>query len=126
VQRARAGEVLVTPAATPQPRPAPLRGDVYWATFPAPVGRRPALVVQNDVGNRSSPSTIVAIVSTAPRPGYPFLVRLASAELGQAAVVHCETVSTVPIAWLEEKLATLSAPAMAAVDQALKVSLGLK
>ena len=90
------------------------------------MGRRPALVVQNDAGNRSSPSTIVAIVSTAPRPDYPFLVRLAASELGQAAVVHCETVSTVPIAWLEDKLATLSAAATATVDQALKVSLGLK
>jgi mRNA-degrading endonuclease toxin of MazEF toxin-antitoxin module len=68
----------------------------------------------------------VAIVSTAARPDYPFLVRLAEAELGQAAVVHCETVSTVPIAWLDDRLATLSEPAMAAVDQALKVSLGLK
>ena len=116
----------MTPAAPPAPRAAPLRGDVYWVTFPAPVGRRPALVVQNDVGNRSSPSTVVAIVSTAPRPDYPFLVRLAATELGQAAVVHCETISTMPIAWLEEKLATLSATTMAAVDQALKVSLGLK
>ena len=114
------------PAAPPAPQAAPLRGDVYWVTFPAPVGRRPALVVQNDVGNRSSPSTIVAIVSTAARPDYPFLVRLSDAELGQAVVVHCETTSTVPIAWLEDRLASLSAPAMAAVDQALKVSLGLK
>jgi mRNA interferase MazF len=116
----------VTPAAPAAPRATPLRGDVYWVTFPAPVGRRPALVVQNDVGNRSSPSTIVAIVSTAARPDYPFLVRLAAAELGQAAVVHCETISTVPSAWLEDKLATLSGPVMAAVDQALKVSLGLR
>jgi mRNA interferase MazF len=116
----------VTPAAPAAPRATPLRGEVYWVTFPAPVGRRPALVVQNDVGNRSSPSTIVAIVSTAPRPDYPFLVSLAAPELGQATVVHCETISAVPIAWLEEKLATLSAAALAAVDQALKVSLGLR
>jgi mRNA interferase MazF len=110
----------------PAPQATPLRGDVYWVTFPAPVGHRPALVVQNDVGNRLSPNTIVAIVSTAPRPDYPFVVTLEPAELGQAGVVHCETISTVPSAWLKDRLATLSVPAMAAVDQALKVSLGLR
>jgi len=107
-------------AATPQ------RGDVYWTTFPAPVGRRPALVIQNDVGNRSSPSTIVAIVSTALRSDYPFLVKLELTELTERAVVHCETISTVPASWLEGKLGTLSPQAMRAVDQALKVSLALK
>ena len=104
----------------------PLRGDVYWMTFPAPVGRRPALVVQNDVGNRWSPTTIVAILSTAPRGDYPFLVSLAADELGTPAWVHCESLDTVLISRLEEKLGALSPQAMRAVDQALKVSLGLK
>jgi mRNA interferase MazF len=104
----------------------PRRGDVYWLTFPPPVGRRPALVVQNDVGNRWSPTTIVAVLSSAPRSDYPFLVSLAADELGALAWVHCESLATVPTSRLEEKLGTLSDQAMHAVDQALKVSLGLK
>ena len=104
----------------------PLPGDVYWMTFPPPVGRRPALVVQNDVGNRWSPTTIVAILSSAPRSDYPFLVRLAADELGAPAWIHCESLNTVLISRLEEKLGTLSEQAMQDVNLALKVSLGLK
>jgi mRNA interferase MazF len=104
----------------------PLRGDVFWITFPGPVGRRPAVVIQNDVGNRSSPSTIVAVLSTAPRRDYPFLVNLAADELGTPAWVHCESLATVLISRLEEKLGTLSPQALRAVDQALKVALALK
>jgi len=104
----------------------PLRGDVYWMTFQPPVGRRPVLVVQNDVGNRWSPTTIVAVLSSAPRSDYPFLVGLAADELGTSTWVHCESLDTVLMSRLEEKLGALSAQAMSAVDQALKVSLGLR
>ena len=100
----------------------PLRGDVYWISFPPPVGRRPVLVVQNDVGNRWSPTTIVAVLSSAPRSDYPFLVHLGADELGSPAWVHCESLDTV----LTTRLGTLSPQAMQAVDQALRVSLGLK
>ncbi len=103
----------------------PRRGEVYWVTFPDPVGRRPVLVVQNDAGNQFSASTIVAHVSTKPRPDYPFLVALVAAELGQASWIHCETLTTLPIGMLEERLGTLSAQSMARVDEALRVSLGL-
>ena len=104
----------------------PLRGDVYWISFPPPVGRRPVLVVQNDVGNRWSPTTIVAVLSSAPRSDYPFLVHLGADELGSPAWVHCESLDTVLTTRLEQKLGTLSPQAMQAVDQALRVSLGLK
>jgi mRNA interferase MazF len=104
---------------------APRRGDVHWVTFAEPVGRRPVLVVQNDVGNRHSPNTIVAHVSATPRREYPFLVALDAAELGKAAWVHCETLNTIPIALLEESLGTLTAAAMRKVDEALRHSLGL-
>lgn len=103
-----------------------LRGDVYWVTFSQPAGRRPAVVIQNNAGNRWSPATIVASLSTAPRPDYPFVVALDQKELGKPAWVHCESISTVEVSQLEEKLGSLSPEAMRAVDQALKISLGLK
>jgi len=114
------------PTPPPLQRVTPRRGEVYWMTFPPPAGRRPALVVQNDVGNRWSPTTIVAVLSTAPRSDYPFLVSLAAGELGTPAWVHCESLDTVLISRLEDTLGALSAEAMRAVDQALKVSLGLR
>jgi mRNA-degrading endonuclease toxin of MazEF toxin-antitoxin module len=61
---------------------APLRGEVYWVTFAEPVGRRPVLVIQNDIGNRHSPNTNVAHDSAAPRRDYPFLVALDAGALG--------------------------------------------
>jgi mRNA interferase MazF len=105
---------------------APRRGEVYWATFAAPVGRRPVLIVQNDVGNRASPTTIVAHVSATPRPDYPFLVALDAAELGRPAWVHCETVNTIPVSLLEERLGALTPGAVGRVDEALRLSLGLR
>jgi mRNA interferase MazF len=101
------------------------RGEVWWATFAEPVGRRPVLVIQNNIGNRHSPTTIVAHVSAVPRRDYPFLVAL-GAELDRPSWVHCETIATVPVDMLAERLAVLSAGTMARVDEALKNSLALR
>jgi mRNA interferase MazF len=104
---------------------APRRGDVFWVTFAEPVGRRPVLIVQNDAGNRNSPSTIVVHVSAKPRRDYPFLVELETRELGTRSWVHCETVNTIPCNLLEEQLGTLAPATMLRVDEALRHSLGL-
>jgi mRNA interferase MazF len=105
--------------------PQPRRGEVYWVSFPEPVGRRPVLVVQNDVGNRHSTRTIVAHVSATPRPDYPFLVALEAEELGRPSWVHCETLNTLPVTVLEDRLGVLTPESLARVDEALRVSLGL-
>ena len=103
----------------------PLRGDVFWVTFAEPIGRRPVLIIQNDIGNRHSTSTIVAHVSATPRRDYPFLVTLDAGELGKPAWVHCETLNTIPSDLLQERIATLAPATMLKVDEALKHSLGL-
>src|SRR4051812_9815776 len=64
-----------------------LRGEIYWIDWsPArgseQAGIRPALVVQNDVGNRSSTTTIVAAVTSRFDRIYPFMVQLEPAETG--------------------------------------------
>jgi mRNA interferase MazF len=101
------------------------RGEVWWVTFAAPVGRRPVLVVQNDVGNQHAPTTIVAHVSATPRRDYPFLVPL-EAELDRPSSVHCETINTIPMAMLEERLGALAPETMLLVDDALRSSLALR
>ena len=104
-----------------------IRGEVYWVTFAAPVGRRPVLIVQNNAGNRSSPNTMVAHISTSPPAvEYPFLVALDSRVLGEPSWVHCETVNTIPQTMLEDKCGALAPKEMDRVDEALHRALALK
>jgi mRNA interferase MazF len=90
-------------------------------------GRRPLLVVQNDAGNAVSPTVIVAsITSRTPRRDYPFIVALPADTLSQPSVVNCSQIRTADKARLsDEPIATLDAKTMSAVDEALRVSLGL-
>lgn len=109
------------------------RGEVYFADL-NPVrgreqgGRRPVLVVQNDVGNRHSPVTIVAAITSqvAERP-YPTEVRLRAGEGGlpKDSAVLLNQIKTIDKDRLEQRLGQLNAFAMGQVDEALKISLGL-
>ena len=79
------------------------RGEIYWVQFD-PVkgseqgGLRPALIVQQDVGNRYSPTTVVVAISTTipPRP-YPFVVVVEPHESGLAArsAINCAQAATI-------------------------------
>lgn len=109
------------------------RGDICMVDFnPArgseQAGFRPALVIQNDVGNRYSPTTIVAAISAAPERLYPFLVRLAAGEGGleRDSAVNASQILTVDKARLARRLGSLSAERMREVDRAIKISLGLE
>ena len=108
------------------------RGDVFLVDFnPArgseQAGYRPAIVVQNDVGNRYSPTVIVAVVTTAAGKTYPFLVKLKAGEVGleKGSAVNAAQVLTVDKARLVKMLGSLSAEKMGELDKALKISLGL-
>jgi mRNA interferase MazF len=108
------------------------RGEVRWGDLDPVIGheqsgKRPLLIVQNDVGNAVSPTVIVvAITSRKPRRDYPFLVILPARTLPLPSVVNCSQVRTVDKARLSaEPIAQLNAETMAAVDDALRVSLGL-
>jgi mRNA interferase MazF len=108
-----------------------LRGEVFWADFGQPrgseqAGRRMVLVVQNDAGNRSSPTTIVAAVTTRrPSRQYPFHVWLGARTLGEPAIVQCEQLLTISTERLIERAGALPPAAMRQVDAALAMSLGL-
>lgn len=111
---------------------APLRGQVYQVTFnPArgseQAGVRPALIVQNNVGNRSSSTTIVAAVtSRLPSKPYPFEVRLPDGLLPKPSVVKCDQLLTVSLGRLGRLVAVLSEDDMRQVDEALLRSLGIR
>ena len=79
------------------------RGEIYWVEFD-PVkgseqgGIRPALVVQNDVGNRFSPTTVVvAITRTLPPRLYPFTVIIEPDDSGlpDRSTVNCAQLATI-------------------------------
>jgi len=90
-------------------------------------GIRPALVIQNDVGNRTSPTTIVAAITTAIKRPYPFLVRIKKEESGlpKDSSVNLAVIMTIDKSRLGDKCGELDDVKMAQVDNAIKVSLAL-
>ncbi len=106
------------------------RGDVVWVDFgrprgSEPQGQRPALIVQNDVGNVHSPNTIlVAITRTLKR--YPISVVIEPAESGlpERSMADCSLILTVDKARILRKVGSLD-HRMADIDTALMTSLGL-
>jgi mRNA interferase MazF len=111
----------------------PRRGEVYLVNFDPTVGAeikktRPALVVQNDVGNQWSPITIVAaITSKFEERLYPTEVFVRASEGGLAAdsVVLLNQICSVDRGRLVRRLGTAKAETMKGVDRALLLSLGL-
>jgi mRNA interferase MazF len=110
----------------------PSRGSIYYIDFEPVRGSeegkvRPALVVQNDVGNQASSTTIVAaITSRIPSQAYPFHVRLPDGFLSKPSVVMCEQLRTVAIQrFTSNAIAECPLRVMDEVDKALLRSLGI-
>lgn len=108
------------------------RGEIYWIDWnPArgseQSGLRPAVVIQNDIGNQFSPTTIVAALTTAVERSYPFLVKISTQESGLAkdSTVNLAAIMTVDRTRLRNKAGQLGQEKMAEVDEAIKASLGL-
>lgn len=108
------------------------RGEIYWVDWgqgkgSEQAGVRPALIIQNDVGNRASPNTIIASLTTAPNWPYPFLVEFTKeeSELEKGGAVDLGTILTIDKMRLNDKCGQLTSRKMSEVDQAIKISLGL-
>ena len=109
------------------------RGEIYyvdWSTARGAeqAGTRPALIIQNDVGNQFSSTTIVAAISTSRRTSYPFQVDVGSRESGlpRDSVVKCEQIQTIDQSRLGRLVGDLPDKKLAEVDAALHRSLGLE
>ena len=109
------------------------RGDIYFAEL-NPVqgseqgGMRPVLVVQNDVGNNYSPTTIVLpITSRLQKPKLPTHVALCRQESGltRDSVVLAEQIRTIDKVRLQQKVACLDAITMNRINQAMEISMGI-
>ena len=100
-----------------------LRGDLYYADLSPVVGSeqggiRPVLVIQNDVGNKSSRSTKAAI------PTHVCIRRMRGG-LKQDSTVLAEQIRTIDRNRLKEYIGHLDSGQMAGIEQAMVTSLGL-
>lgn len=101
------------------------RGEVYWVSFPPPVGRRPAVLVSRDeayaVRNRL---TVVPLTRTV--RGIPTEVPLGPSEgLPKAGVANTDEVVTIPREMLRERIVALPSARVAELDEALRFALAL-
>lgn len=108
------------------------RGELYYADLSPVIGSeqggvRPVLVVQNDVGNKYSPTVIAAAVtSKLCKARLPTHIELCAAKYGltKDSVILLEQIRTLDKRRLKERIGALNVDEMRKVDVALKISLG--
>jgi mRNA interferase MazF len=110
----------------------PRRGELWWADL-EPVlgseqgGKRPVVVVQNDVGNQRSATTIVVpVTSSVAKAWYRVNVQLPDGTLSKPSVAKCSQVRTIDKSRLAgAPVARLDSETLTRIDEGLLVSLGL-
>lgn len=109
------------------------RGEIYYADLSPVVGSeqggiRPVLIVQNDVGNRFSPTVIAAaITSQLEKARLPTHISLPAKDCGlqKNSIVLLEQIRTLDKRRLKERMGQLDDTSMGKIDTALSVSFGL-
>ncbi len=110
------------------------RGDIFYADLSPVIGSeqggiRPVLVVQNDVGNKYSPTVIAAaITSRINKAKLPTHIEIEAAEYGlqKDSVVLLEQIRTIDKKRLREKIGRLDELQMVKVNDAISISFGLR
>ena len=90
-------------------------------------GVRPALVIQNDVGNQYAATTIVAAITSTIKP-YPVTIVLEKGEAGlrQRSMINLAQILTLDMSRLQRRLGIVSPECMAKVEDAIRVSLDVQ
>ena len=109
------------------------RGDIFYADLSPVVGSeqgglRPVLIVQNDVGNKYSPTVIAAaITSQTGKARLPTHINIAGGSVGLSkdSVILLEQIRTIDKRRLREHMGKLDDKHMALVDDAIAISFGL-
>lgn len=109
------------------------RGDIYYADLSPVIGSeqggiRPVLILQNDIGNKYSPTVIIsAITSQINKAKLPTHVEISSEEYGlnKDSVILLEQIRTIDKRRLKDKIGHINDELMQKVDDSLMVSLGL-
>lgn len=109
------------------------RGDIYYADLSPVIGSeqggvRPVLIVQNDIGNKYSPTIIAAaITSQINKAKMPTHIEIAAADYGLSrdSVILLEQIRTIDKKRLREKIGHLDDDLMVSVNEAINISFGL-
>lgn len=108
------------------------KGQIYYADMSPVVGSeqggyRPVLIVQNDIGNKHSPTTIVAIITSratkAKLPTHHWIGTYCG--LPTKSMVECEQLRVIDKQRLDKYVGALDEIDMSIIDRQLKISLGL-
>ena len=110
------------------------RGDIYYAELNPVIGSeqggtRPVLIISNDIGNRHSPTVIVAAITSRvhTKAKLPTHTAIRDFEgLNKDSIILLEQIRTIDKKRLQEYIGMLSESEMARVDKALAVSVSLK
>jgi len=109
------------------------RGDLFFANLNPVIGSeqgglRPVVIIQNDIGNTYSPTTIVAaITSQIKRAKLPTHVEIKKnkSNLDRDSVILCEQLRTIDKKRLSEKIGQLDSDTMSRINKALGISIDL-
>lgn len=109
------------------------RGQIYYTDLSPIVGSeqggyRPVLIIQNDIGNRYSPTIIAAVITTRKtKANLPTHIWLnAECGLPKESMVECEQVRTLDKRRLKECVGQVSDEVMKEIDKGLKISFALR
>ena len=109
------------------------RGDIFMADLNPVVGSEtggfhPVVVIQNDAGNKFSPTTIAAIGTSAKKPHLPVHVKIRRGRSGldYDTIVQLEQIRTIDKRRLKQYIGHLPERVMKRIDKAAKISIGLK
>ena len=108
------------------------RGDVFYADLDPIIGSeqggiRPVLVVQNNVGNKYSPTLVVLPISSAKKNNMPTHIHICSSKmLPKDSIVLAEQIRTIDRDRLLRYVGSVGLEVMEKVDKAIKISIGVK
>ena len=106
------------------------RGDIFYAYLNPVVGSeqggiRPVLVVQNNVGNRHSPTVIVVPISSVRKKNLPVHIQIRCSELPKNSTVLAEQIRTIDRSRLRKYVGSLNRELMKEINGILKISIGV-
>lgn len=102
------------------------RGEVWWAEFPVPVGRRPVVILSRDRAIQVRSHVTVAQITRTIRD-IPVEVPLGPSEgLPKKCVANLDVINTIPKSLLKERISLLPLEKIGAIEEAMRFALGME
>lgn len=109
------------------------RGDIYYADLSPVIGSeqsgiRPVLIIQNDIGNKFSPTVIAIAITSKQKAKLPTHIEIEGARYGldKDSVIMAEQIRTLDKKRLKSRVGTLDKDIMEKVKRALEISFGIR